>query len=1274
MQVTEKINPGMTVTFANLRADTVEPCPTTTDSLAESFVYDSSTLMSLKPSDLWVNLSPHEPQRILPPSLAQTHIGIDLLTDDVLLKSLTADLLSPHTDQGRSFWEKIWREHLSESEHTSPLNTELRVWITPAPVQMEATDSMIKIIDAPLNILMDQDLRSTQRPSATVSGSDVVSRHIHAYLTSHLSTIVNQADHFHRTKFILNTLIINRWLHRSLSDQNKTLVGITRPPSEAIPQIYDHYLNVFKSHQNQVLEVYNDTTHQFQNIRTVSGGLNLNRVHPADSIAEDDEMESPYHAENKIKIELGITTVPPVVSQLLDRLVSAESLTHDIIREARNLRPDDQAILSKLLITYHPEIITLHQHKLDELIQNSTWSPQDLEQMENISSLFYLMLTEDDIKSYWLKLLGFDNNDYLLIDDGISTMTFNDDSVTEELITLEPQMIAFQNGINKAQHSYESFAQKLTYEGLLSLQKNLRQIKSGSRLIWNRWAKQDPELMPIMSTVPPENIVILYDPIYRQSSSVYRKAFDQLTASNIATFIELSGFRPFDFDIDEDSEDLTALLTLFELHLGQANTAEHTTFDTDHAAIYKNYSRNLRAKYVFNAHHIDTIALLKKIIQRYFPNRRGMLRKFLLAYQDYVYQNGIHISPEQNQTALQDLARYSAIWMENHQPDMLRSLHAQADPNFPMHFIFMPDISVPTVPDQPISQPKKTPGKKKLKYRPLHNSVNTDELDPLQQKSFKRVGNIPRELAPNFETDDPLWQLNQGQWFSEISDHYAQLETDVLHNQLLMTISWHPGSPRVHGLLLQVDRLLTLNKAQRNKIIVINIDQNISHPEPVTRYLQQWTADRERPLMEVNADHFQTIAAALIGMEPLTAAKAMLIRFAFNNIRISSNGQWQYVVDVSDKAFEDLVIRIGATYAQFDPEIPKKLSQFVQKLRGGFLSQLKFETLNDHSSQLTELGHQLLNFRVSELLGTLSQFNHVVILHANFNNSLITPKLYRFSNKIRPMRPLARQPNPHPVMLNKIREQVNSLYSHDFRLEESLTQALADALESHSLRTRHFVHRYHELLFKRGLISDDIYLPLSNNLAHSSWLTNIGESLIELGEDFDEDTTDQEGFAREAGNLLETMHAIPMSVLQDFYQHPSNITAQQIKRDWQRLTQTDVEQLIAVYRELYILQTEILSDYIKELSKRLADLFPDPENLSIPESVIATENLRTDKVIPIFPNEKQTETQRNPSDQKTGGINLSHIDMINTLFESPITEPSSPLKPVWLYHKANEQD
>ncbi|MBF0522590.1 MAG: hypothetical protein HQL24_05985 [Candidatus Omnitrophica bacterium] len=82
--------------------------------------------------DMWVNLNPKEPDRIVPEKFGVTEMGRDLLAQDYLLKQITSSLMNPEKEVGKKFWDKIYQQAYQKYGTTDvPVDTLNKVWIIP---------------------------------------------------------------------------------------------------------------------------------------------------------------------------------------------------------------------------------------------------------------------------------------------------------------------------------------------------------------------------------------------------------------------------------------------------------------------------------------------------------------------------------------------------------------------------------------------------------------------------------------------------------------------------------------------------------------------------------------------------------------------------------------------------------------------------------------------------------------------------------------------------------------------------------------------------------------------------------------------------------------------------------------------------------------------------------------------------------------------------------------------------------------------------------------
>lgn len=94
------------------------------------------TAIQVPDTKQWVNLSPFEPHRILPPELDGTDLGLALIEADLRLKRRLASILDPKINTfARDFWNRF-RLRIAKFGDTVPVSTFLKVWTCPDIAQI----------------------------------------------------------------------------------------------------------------------------------------------------------------------------------------------------------------------------------------------------------------------------------------------------------------------------------------------------------------------------------------------------------------------------------------------------------------------------------------------------------------------------------------------------------------------------------------------------------------------------------------------------------------------------------------------------------------------------------------------------------------------------------------------------------------------------------------------------------------------------------------------------------------------------------------------------------------------------------------------------------------------------------------------------------------------------------------------------------------------------------------------------------------------------------
>ncbi len=118
--------------------------------------------LAIKGDDVWVNLSPQEKDRIMSEPLGQTTLGRDMLAQDYILKQLTASLIYPENDLGRSFWNEVYARAQKEFGTTAiPVDTFNKVWITADKARVLERNNTGYVVGSHLKVMLESDYLAT---------------------------------------------------------------------------------------------------------------------------------------------------------------------------------------------------------------------------------------------------------------------------------------------------------------------------------------------------------------------------------------------------------------------------------------------------------------------------------------------------------------------------------------------------------------------------------------------------------------------------------------------------------------------------------------------------------------------------------------------------------------------------------------------------------------------------------------------------------------------------------------------------------------------------------------------------------------------------------------------------------------------------------------------------------------------------------------------------------------------------------------------------------
>ena len=273
--------------------------------------------LTVPENEMWVNLSPYEKERIIPESFGVTEMGRDLLSQDYLLKQLTASLVYPEKELGKKFWKRVWKkvyEQFGTTNITVPtltsfgrdpdralasvgVNTFNKVWIVPDVAVVFEHQGGAFVVESHLKVMMEEDYMALQHATkdegrgATDETNTSIVHHpsslvandiLREVILPEIEREVNEGKGFANLRQIYHSMILAVWFKKRLKeslvgqvyvDQNKTR-GIDVEDKNVKEKIYQQYLEAFrKGVYDYIKEDYDPATQEIIPRKYFSGGM-----------------------------------------------------------------------------------------------------------------------------------------------------------------------------------------------------------------------------------------------------------------------------------------------------------------------------------------------------------------------------------------------------------------------------------------------------------------------------------------------------------------------------------------------------------------------------------------------------------------------------------------------------------------------------------------------------------------------------------------------------------------------------------------------------------------------------------------------------------------------------------------------------------------------------------------------------------------------------------------------------------------------------------------
>ena len=363
--------------------------------------------LAIPEDQVWVNLSPYEPDRIIPGALGKTLLGKDMLSLDYLLKQVASSLTDPKQSLGKEFWDRVYARAREELGTTDiPMDTFNKVWIVPQDAVVYEHGNSALVVRRHLKVLMEEDYVALEKGLGAGSygldgrsdgdqakASDLSSRVMKEVIIPAIEKEVNESREFAKLRQIYDAMILAVWYKKNLRESllgqvyvdRSKLRGIDLADKADIQVIYDNYLGMVKQGVYNYIKEENDPlTHEFVPRKYFAGGIP--GVHSRDvtftsDISQQERGERPKNPY-KVTVDLAASTddraqARPAFERgegfsgrkLLVRLKEIGAMRGAIARE-KSIKGSGDLPEIAVITDYHGEIRLLLEYIADAISKN----------------------------------------------------------------------------------------------------------------------------------------------------------------------------------------------------------------------------------------------------------------------------------------------------------------------------------------------------------------------------------------------------------------------------------------------------------------------------------------------------------------------------------------------------------------------------------------------------------------------------------------------------------------------------------------------------------------------------------------------------------------------------------------------------------------------------------------------------------------------------------------------------------------------------------------
>ena len=210
--------------------------------------------LTIPDGDIWVNLSPYEKDRIITDVLGKTELGRDLLSQDYVLKQLTATLLYPEKELGKEFWARVYARAQREFGSSDiPVNAFNKVWIMADQAQVFENQHAAYVTKSTLKVMLDKD-RLALDSEKVVAGADVSAQITREIILPEIEKEVNTGKNFAPLRQIYQALILAKWYRETVKNAMLEALYVDKRRTNGVDlddvtfkkAIYDRYVESFR--------------------------------------------------------------------------------------------------------------------------------------------------------------------------------------------------------------------------------------------------------------------------------------------------------------------------------------------------------------------------------------------------------------------------------------------------------------------------------------------------------------------------------------------------------------------------------------------------------------------------------------------------------------------------------------------------------------------------------------------------------------------------------------------------------------------------------------------------------------------------------------------------------------------------------------------------------------------------------------------------------------------------------------------------------------------